>query len=298
MFEKGTGEPRPYGRPISLFIQVIYKVFHPKYVISFTILIKRDSLLENMNYLHKKVIIADVDETICESCQVISDEMATKINSLIAQGFIVAFVSGTHQSELKRMISNQIKGEHHILANTGTHYCVMNNETEKEIHNEVFSTKEKEEILSAIAQVVQKFSLVPLTSAKDQIQDRGSQITLVALGRNAPIEIKKAYDPDGKKRLEMLPLFENLLNHEEKKYEIKVAGTTSIDITRKGIDKEWAIRKFVNYYEISFSDILFFGDKIYPGGNDYPASKIVDCISVKNPNETLKRLYEIFPKSV
>ncbi len=69
-----------------------------------------------------------------------------------------------------------------------------------------------------------------------------------------------------------------------------LGGTTSIDITRKGLDKEWAIREFMRINHFSPEEVVFIGDKLYPGGNDYPASKIVDCIAVKNPQETLQKL--------
>ncbi len=38
----------------------------------------------------------------------------------------------------------------------------------------------------------------------------------------------------------------------------------------------------------------FFEDKIYPGGNDSPATRIVDCIKVRTPEDTLRKLREVY----
>ena len=75
---------------------------------------------------------------------------------------------------------------------------------------------------------------------------------------------------------------------------MKIGGTTSVDITKKGFDKEWGIRKFAEHRGIDHSEIIFFGDKLHPGGNDFAASKVVDCIAVTNPEDTLNKLKEFF----
>ena len=127
-----------------------------------------------------------------------------------------------------------------------------------------------------------------MTSIEDQLQDRDSQITLSALGRHAPLELKRQFDPTGEKRMGWVEFLKKHLDHT--KYEMTIGGTTSIDITRKGLDKEWAIREFMKINNFAPEEVLFIGDKLYPGGNDYPASKVVDCIAVKNPEETLQKL--------
>ncbi|MBU1111989.1 MAG: bifunctional phosphoglucose/phosphomannose isomerase, partial [Nanoarchaeota archaeon] len=79
----------------------------------------------------------------------------------------------------------------------------------------------------------------------------------------------------------------------EEKYSFKVGGTTSVDVTRKGLDKEWGIRKFAEFHGIPLNNILFFGDKLYPGGNDHAATRVVDCVEVKSPHDTLEHLKKL-----
>ncbi len=242
----------------------------------------------DINFKEKKVIIADVDETICESCQQISKEMAEQINSLIKKGYKFAFVSGTEFKNLQGMLSSRLSEEHHLLCTTGTNYVKVSKGNSQIIYNHPLSSEEKKEIILAIENAVRHFNIISMTTKEDQIQDRDSLIALSAIGRNAPSELKAAFDPEGEKRKIWIEFLQQELGTE--KYEFNIGGTTTIDITRKGLDKEWAIREFARYHNILFGNILFFGDKIYPRGNDYPASKIVDCIAVRNPQDTLQQL--------
>lgn len=239
----------------------------------------------------KRVIIADVDETICESCQPLSNEMATEINRLLEKGYVFVVISGTKKEYLLEMVSSQLNGKHYLLPTTGTQ-CVEVHSKDKhqELYKHTLTLLEKEEIITALEKTTKKFEIKSLTTREDQIQDRETQITLSAIGRSALKEKKERYDADGRKRREWLDYLKTILN--EEKYEMTIAGTTSIDITRKGFDKGWGITQFAQQQGLPLSSILFLGDKTYPGGNDYPATKVVDFITVKNPGDTLRILKE------
>jgi len=243
-----------------------------------------------LDFGKKEVIIADVDETICESCQQVSEEMAAQIDRLITQGFKFAFISGTKTADLQKMISSRMKREHHLLGTTGTNYTVIRNGKEESIYNLAFSEQEKQEIIVAFEKLISEYNIQSMTTKEDQLQDRDSQITLSAIGRNAPSEMKAKYDPDGEKRKVWVEFLRKQLGDN---YEFKIGGTTSVDITRKGLDKAWGIKKFAEHNGIPLGEILFFGDKIYPGGNDFAAAKVVDCIPVKCPDDTLNEFGKI-----
>jgi hypothetical protein len=68
---------------------------------------------------------------------------------------------------------------------------------------------------------------------------------------------------------------------------VRIGGTTSIDVTPRGVNKAYGIRKLEEYLKVSQDRIVFVGDALYQGGNDYPAKATgVDCIQVKGPEET------------
>ncbi len=245
-----------------------------------------------IDYSTKKVIIADVDDTICESCQVMSDEMANQINSMIQQGYTFAFLTGTEKQYLLEMVSSKLRGKHYLLAAIGTECIEVEVGGEnKEVYKYNLSEEQINEIVKALEELTQKYNILPVTNKDDQIQNRETQVCLSAIGRHAPKEQKAAYDPNGNKRLEWIQFLKTILD--ENKYDMTIGGTTSIDITPKGIDKAWGIKHFCEKFGIELENVLFFGDKIHPGGNDFPASKVVDVVSVKNPEETLGRLKEL-----
>src|SRR3989344_7197227 len=131
-----------------------------------------------------KILVFDVDNTVTESRQEISDEMARILNRIPSE---IAFISGTLLPELKRMISSKLIRKHHLLPNTGTHYVIMEKNNEKEILKETLSSSQKEDIVTALKKLKEEYNLIPLTSEDDQIQDRGSQITFSVLGRWAKL---------------------------------------------------------------------------------------------------------------
>ena len=58
-------------------------------------------------------------------------------------------------------------------------------------------------------------------------------------------------------------------------------------MTRLGIDKAYGLHKLRETLGVEIADMLFIGDAIFPGGNDYPALEAgADCIRVRDPDET------------
>ena len=113
-------------------------------------------------------------------------------------------------------------------------------------------------------------------------------MTFSALGQLAPLDVKKTWDADFSKRKAMKAALDKLIPG----FSIRLGGTTSVDITRLGIDKAYGIRKLRDTLGISIGEMIFIGDAVFPGGNDYPAKEAgVVTIQVRDPNET-KRIIE------
>ena len=73
---------------------------------------------------------------------------------------------------------------------------------------------------------------------------------------------------------------------------MRLGGATSIYVTKHGIDKAYGIRKLRDVLGIAIKEMIFIGDAVFPGGNDYPAKEAgALSIEVKNPHET-KRVIE------
>ena len=120
------------------------------------------------------------------------------------------------------------------------------------------------------------------------IEDRGSQITFSALGQEAPLKEKVKWDPDFTKRKKMKAILDTLIPE----FSVRLGGSTSIDVTKPGIDKAYGIRKLRDILGIAIEEMIFVGDALFPGGNDYPAEQAgVVSIRVRDPDET-KRVIE------
>ena len=124
----------------------------------------------------------------------------------------------------------------------------------------------------------------------ETIEDRDSQITLSILGQEIVAElgeegvrIKEEWDPDSSKKL----IIRDIVAAKIPEFSVRAAGATSIDVTKPGVDKAYGMEKLMKETGFSKDDILFMGDKIVPGGNDYPVEEMgIDCISVGGWQDT------------
>jgi phosphomannomutase len=244
-----------------------------------------------------KALIADIDDTICKSTQPVSPAMAAELNRIAAAGIMLAFISGSTLEQLFGQLGPGLKQPFHILAASGTHYATVSYESGKaawtEVYRQGFQPEEKAEIMAAFEALIASQKITPLTSREDQLQDRGSQITLSALGRHAPDHAKRAFDPEMRVREGWLKIMHASLGG---KYNIRIGGTTSVDVTPKGIDKAWGITRFLEIRKLQPSEALYFGDKLGPEGNDYPARRVLDAFQVENELDTLRLLKNFLPR--
>ncbi len=115
------------------------------------------------------------------------------------------------------------------------------------------------------------------------IEDRGSQITFSALGQQAPSREKEKWDADFAKRKKIKAILDTFIPE----FSVRMGGSTSIDVTKSGIDKAYGLRKLRDILSTSLEEMIYIGDAIFVGGNDYAAKEAgVDCISVRGPSET------------
>ncbi|KFI73283.1 HAD superfamily hydrolase [Bifidobacterium minimum] len=118
----------------------------------------------------------------------------------------------------------------------------------------------------------------------ERIEDRGSQITFSALGQLAPPEAKERWDPDNSRKNRLADAVASDLPH----LEVRSGGSTSVDVSDRGIDKAYAVRRLADICGIGVTDIVFVGDRMDPGGNDYPVAEAgVFAIRVSGPEQTL-----------
>ncbi len=239
----------------------------------------------------KKLIVFDLDGTLAESKSSLDPEMATLLHNLL--GIVkVAVISGGDWLQFeKQLLSNLPHDESlknlSILPTCGTKFYKFDG-VWKKLYSEDFTSDEKKKIIDSLNSVILKENFKVEKVWGEVIEDRGSQITFSALGQRAPIEEKKKWDPDFTKRKQMKSLLEKLIPE----FSVRLGGTTSVDITKPGIDKGYGIKKLCENLSLTIAEMIFIGDAVFPGGNDYPAKEAgVLSIQVRDPNES-KRVIE------
>ncbi len=239
----------------------------------------------------KRLIVFDLDGTLAESKSVIDPEMAGLIHSLLGV-LNVAVISGGDWPQFQQQLLVNLPSQARltnlsILPTTGTKFFTYVSDWKK-LYSEDLTDDEKEKIAGALNQAIQSSDLLNAKTWGQQIEDRGTQITLSALGQQAPLEAKKQWDPDFAKRKAMQTRLESLIPE----FNVRLGGTTSVDVTKHGIDKAYGIHKLRDILGIAIEEMIFVGDALFPGGNDYPAKQAgVVSIQVRDPDES-KRVIE------
>ena len=239
----------------------------------------------------KKLIVFDLDGTLAESKAALDSEMAMLLDALVSI-VKVAVISGGDWAQFDtQLLSNLVHGRKlenlSLLPTCGTKFYQYADGWRK-LYSEDFSADEKAKILRSLTQALASAGYKVDQTWGEVTQDRGSQITFSALGQQAPIEAKKRWDPDFTKRKKMKVLLDKLIPE----FSVRLGGATSVDVTKHGIDKAYGIRKLRDVLGIPIPEMIFIGDAVFPGGNDYPAKEAgALSIEVKDPHET-KRVIE------
>ena len=235
----------------------------------------------------KKLIAFDLDGTLALSKQPLDDEMADLLGQLTTVA-MVDIISGGDWPQFEKQVISRMPG-HANLANfivqptTGTKLYRYQDSAWTQIYAELFSDEESRKIRDSLKAAVEQAGYAGEQTWGEQIEDRGSQITFSALGQQAPLEAKDKWDPDHEKRRTLQAILQGMLPD----LSINMGGSTSIDITRKGVDKAYGLKHLSDTVGVALDDILFLGDAIFPGGNDYPAKTLgLDTVRVRDVAET------------
>jgi phosphomannomutase len=234
----------------------------------------------------KKLIVYDLDGTLAESKSSLDAEMATRLHDLL--GVVkVAIISGGDWPQFEKQVLSHLPHDERlanlsILPTCGTKFFQYNGDWKK-LYSEDFTAEEKAKVLSSLKKAASQAGFEAAKVWGEVIEDRGSQITFSALGQQAPLDEKAKWDPDYAKRKKIKAILDALIPE----FSVRMGGATSIDVTKPGIDKAYGIRKLRDILGISLKEMIFIGDALFPGGNDYPAEQAgVVSIPVRGPNET------------
>jgi len=254
--------------------------------------------------MRKKLVAFDLDGTLAPSKSPMTDRMAEALTNLLDH-FQVCVISGGKFEQFHKQLLNELRVEPakleklHLMPTCGTRYYVYDNAKSdwKKVYAEDFTPAESKKIIDALNKGIDDLGYREKKIYGECVEDRGSQVTFSILGQDIVdvlglegVALKEAWDPDNKKKNELRDYIAPLIPE----FEVRVGGLTSIDVTKPGIDKAYGMKKLCEIIGIDKDEILFLGDRIEEGGNDYPVKLMgIDTIQVSRWEDTALSLEAI-----
>ncbi|HZK06275.1 MAG TPA: HAD-IIB family hydrolase [Actinomycetaceae bacterium] len=242
-----------------------------------------------------RLVAFDLDDTLAPSKSAISAEMAESLCRLL-EVTEVLIISGGQWKQFKDQVLTHLYTDPahlsrlHIMPTCGTRYLRHDGEEWRTIYEQPLRPRERDAAITLLEREARRLGLWEEDTWGEVIEDRGTQITFSALGQSAPIDAKRAWDPTGEKRSAIVGALEPLLPD----LEIRSGGSTSVDITRKGIDKAYGMLRLSEQTGIPLDEMVFVGDRLDPEGNDYPVKKLgVASVDTTGPEQTVEIIDEL-----
>ncbi|MCC2031020.1 HAD-IIB family hydrolase [Microbacterium allomyrinae] len=245
-----------------------------------------------------RLVAFDLDDTLAPSKSAIDPRIGALLIAL-AEHVEVAIISGGQLAQFTAQVvdllpdaSAEVRARMHLLPTCGTQYYRLSPDGIVTVYARSLTDDQKTRALNAVEGEARRLGLWEAETWGDILEDRGSQITFSALGQRAPVDAKSAWDPSGAKKNSLRAAVAGLLPD----LEVRSGGSTSVDITERGIDKAYGMRKLAEQTGIPLDDMLFVGDRLDPDGNDYPVLAMgVSCHAVGGWEDTVAYLEALIP---
>ena len=242
----------------------------------------------------KIIVLFDVDGTLTPARKQMENHMVETLDKLKASGVSVGVVSGSDYKKIAEQIGEDvIKDMEHSFFENGCVYLQNGSVTkETSIRDELGEEKLKKLINFCLRYIADLD--IPIKRGTF-IEYRTGLINVSPIGRNCSYEERinfNNYDTEHHIRTDMV----KALQEEFKEFNLtfSIGGQISMDIFPSGWDKRFCLQ----YLTETYDEIHFFGDKTDAGGNDHEIYADDRTIghSVKDPEDTIKQLTELFLK--
>lgn len=241
-----------------------------------------------------KLMAFDLDDTLAPSKSPVPPTIGALLVELL-QRHEVCVISGGQFEQFKTQLVDtldaapELLARLHLMPTCGTQYFEFDGTGFTPVYAETLTDAERDAAMHSLELRAKELGLWEPETWGPIIEDRGSQVTFSALGQSAPVEAKKAWDPTGERK----SLLRDAVQADLPGLEVRSGGSTSVDITRRGIDKAYGMQKLVEQTGISLDEMIFVGDRLDPDGNDYPVKALgVTCVAVDGWEDTASYLTE------
>lgn len=250
-----------------------------------------------------RLIAFDLDDTLAPSKSPLDPRMGHALARLLAV-VPVCVISGGQFAQFEAQLIAGLEsaasaqqaafgfGRLHLMPTCGTQYYRWEHAEWRRQYGEELTAEESAGAIAAVEEEARRLGFWEPENAGTQvwgpvIEDRGTQITFSALGQAAPVDAKKAWDPGNEKKDALAAAVAARLPG----LDVRSGGSTSIDITVKGIDKAYGMRRLTELSGIPLDQMAFVGDRLDPAGNDYPVLALgVRSVAVDGWHDTVEQI--------
>ncbi|MDN4613347.1 HAD-IIB family hydrolase [Leifsonia sp. F6_8S_P_1B] len=220
------------------------------------------------------LVAFDLDDTLAPSKSPLDPHMAALFERLLARTQVCVISGGRFEQFrdqlIARLPATARREALHLMPTCGTRYLRWIDGEWRLQYAEDLTATERSRALAAVEEEASRLGFWRTDTWGPPLEDRGSQITFSALGQDAPVDAKRAWDPDGSRRNSLRAAVQERLPE----LEVRSGGSTSIDITRHGVDKAYGMSRLAAVTGIPYADMLFVGDRLDPDGNDFPVVRL------------------------
>ncbi|WP_395243731.1 HAD-IIB family hydrolase [Agromyces sp. MMS24-K17] len=248
--------------------------------------------------LHK-LIAFDLDDTLAPSKSPLDERMSVQLRRLLDVAD-VCVISGGQIAQFQAQVIDRLEtaspdqlSRLHLMPTCGTQYYRYEGDSWQRKYAQELSPEVREHAIKVVEETARELGYWESDTWGPIMEDRGSQVTFSALGQAAPVAAKQEWDPTGAKKNALRDAVQDLLPE----LEVRSGGSTSIDITKRGIDKAYGMERLAEVTGFGLDDMLFVGDRLDEHGNDYPVKRLgVQCIAVTKWEDTLEVIDELIER--
>jgi phosphomannomutase len=214
-----------------------------------------------------KIYIFDVDGTLTPSRQPMTEEFLEFFNGW-SKRYPFYLVTGSDLDKTKEQVPD------FILERANSVFTCCGNEMwvdDEQVYSKEF--KPPNNLLTYLGEQI-RMSETPVVSTNHR-ENRGSMLNFSVVGRDCTLDERQQYFERDKESGERERIVQSVRDGWNE-LDAVIGGQISIDIYPKGNDKSQILEHIQKQHKTV--EIIFIGDGIENGGNDYPLAELMDNI--------------------
>lgn len=243
-----------------------------------------------------KAIIFDLDDTLAESFQPPSEDRLESLLKLLSH-MPLAIMTGAGfkrmDSQFLPKIASSVsaKERFYLFPNSAAQCLRPTDDGWHMVYNFALTEEERGRIKKTIHETMETHALLKdIPFYGERLFDREAEVAYTPVGIAAPLEYKNSWDPGGAKRRDLFDTLRQTLPD----FEVLLGGKTTIDITRKGVNKAYGVGWLSKHLNIPAEEMLYVGDAFHEGGNDRVVIPTgINTRPVAGPQETSGVIAEV-----